>query len=274
MEKQRKIPPIGLINKSTQGCYVNSVIQALYSLPIFVNDLLLKTNYMTLSTYNSVDTFYFLENYSPDSGDPNEFLLEVMSGLSDTLFTMKYSTTFQCVCGKQTKYSEEKQMLCIRNGNEKSIEAILKDSPLNSNTCSCGNEIIGSVDFQLKPTILCICIQNVEQCGSELRKICTSVSQHHTITFYDQQYELNALVTHVGNDLMGHCKAYVNTKCGWYGLDDANVYKWNGLLDTSSSEVVVGMFYQLPQDLNESVIIDEAIINKYHDFLDNKSNYF
>ena len=286
MNQFERIPPTGLCNNSCQGCYVNSSVQLLNCIKPFIeylnkiseNDNMLlhrlKMLFVDLykTTFQSIDTFYFLDCYQPQTGDPNEFLLQILSDCSNcqslqSIF--EYQST--CQCGKQIYFRRNETYKYLYNdGKNIELPELVQSSLLEEHECECGNISFLSPKIVTHPSYLILLVSNGYFEDNQAKKRNQSLTQHRSITYGSHEYHLQSMITHINGYDDGHCRCYVNTRNGWYGCDDTNVYQWNGILDTSANEVVTTFLFKKEGIIDPPMQFTKHTYEEYSTFLHQK----
>ncbi|ELP89511.1 hypothetical protein EIN_391660 [Entamoeba invadens IP1] len=281
---KRRVPPIGLFNKTCNGCYVNSVIQFIMSSSVIVDQLFcsqpknevvqrvkLLCYDLCNSGYDTVDTFYFLDNYEPNTGDPNEFLMMVLFELGECKVTLKKDIKAVCKkCGKEYAMKSCENYWTLNNmENEHDLEVIIQRH--SDVMWCCEEDQPCEVTYQAIPETIVFLVNNICENNGQLKKIEKSVSQNRVINIKGVEYSLIAMISHIGWELVGHCRCYTNTELGWFCADDTNVYKWNGCLNEGEHEVIVAMLYQKTGTIDPKLCVDGlSITEDYFNFLNQK----
>ena len=287
-----RIPPTGLHNKSCQGCYVNSSVQLLNCCKSFIsylttiketdNELLyrLKMLFVDLfkTSYQSVDTFYFLDCYQPQTGDPNEFLSQVFSFCNQTqIFNTIFQSLFHfhqtCECGNHIDMKTNETFFSLyNNGIQRELPELIQNEITREYQCTCGKKLNLIPNIEKYPSYLVFFVYNVDYVNGEMKKQTQSITQHRSITYGKKTYHLQAMITHVNGYYDGHCRCFVNTHKGWFGCDDTNVYQWNGILDSNCNEVVTTFLFKSEDFNDEEVHLNQETIDEYHSFLVKKQH--
>ncbi|EKE42778.1 hypothetical protein ENU1_010380 [Entamoeba nuttalli P19] len=288
MELSERVPPIGLVNNSYNGCYVNSCIQLLFSMKSFVsylsfnppnNEILQRIRLLFVdlinTTLQSINTFYFLDCYNPQYGDPNEFLVQVLEQCEQcNCYEMSLQCDISCECGKtDTVISKEPVLLIRNNGIQLDLSTQLYSSLFREFHCSCGR----TVNVQLKslnsPQYLIISVENIKIVNNKIEKQTKSISQNREITYNKTKYSLKSMITHINGYDNGHCRNYVKIQNRWYCCDDTNVYPWNEQLEEKVNEVVTTFLFEKKEEEPQSkLIISQQAILDYYLFLKEKQN--
>ena len=223
-------------------------MQCLFSSNVFVNEVFSKKVQspiikqirnlfvdLCLTGYQSVDTLYFI-NYIPTTGDPIEFLMYVFGEMT-ALECVKYQRNYEGECSKchnKEIMTAMDTFLMLYNSNDEHHLSVMMDRYINDRQliCSKCNTLIDKKDIEIVhlPKLLCCSIQNIDVCDGNVRKIKQCVEYEEEITMHGYKYRLLSLITHVGHEVVGHCRAFIKSKDKWYGLDDSNVYEWNKCL--------------------------------------------
>ncbi|EDR22063.1 hypothetical protein EDI_201800 [Entamoeba dispar SAW760] len=288
MELSERIPPIGLVNNSYNGCYVNSCIQLLFSMKSFVsylsfnspsNEILQRIRLLFVdlisTTLQSINTFYFLDCYNPQYGDPNEFLTQILEHCNQCgYYEMSIRCDINCDCGKtDTVISKEPVLLIRNNGIQLDLPTQLCLSLFREFHCSCGRTLNVELKPLNSPQYLIICVENIKIINNQIEKQTKSISQNKEIIYNKSNYSLKSMITHINGYDNGHCKSYVKTQSGWYCCDDTNVYPWNEKLEEEVNEVVTTFLFEKKEEEPQSKpILSQQALLDYYLFLKRKQN--